>query len=120
LSTGGIATFYGASALGAVTLSGEAAVGAFGSDLSIAPDSFAYSDKVLAQTDLYHSVPSLLTNDIIDGGQATQGGIGQYGTPYTQYTTPGSVNGTLGNFEVGGHWITDNDFWIVHTLFNPL
>jgi hypothetical protein len=112
------AGFGGGTLIGATTgfsFSG----GAFGAgDLSIASDTYAYSDKVLAQaTDLYHSVPDSLVNDVISNGDWNEFGTGQYGSPYFQYYMPGAVNGAEGMFEVGGHWI-GNNFWIVHTLFS--
>jgi hypothetical protein len=43
-----------------------------------------------------------------------------YGTgAYVQYSLPGFVNGTAGSFEVGGYWLDEYTFHVVHHFFNP-
>jgi hypothetical protein len=115
--------WYGGSLVGA---GGALATGVVGGaevagELSILPETYSYSDKVLADAaqDVYHAVPDSIVNDVIQNGNWWQGGPGQYGSPYTQFYTPGSVNGAEGIFEVGGHWVNPDNLWIVHTLFRP-
>jgi RHS repeat-associated protein len=81
--------------------------------VAISDPIIANSDKVLAQTDLYHNVGELIGQEAMQyGNLAVENGS------YLQWNIAGSVNGTAGVFQYGGLLSPNGGvFYITHTLF---
>jgi RHS repeat-associated protein len=117
VSPQGIATWYGASAVGAVGVLGIGGIGASEVATEFSGESL-FGDHVLAQMDASHLAGRYMAEEVLTNGEYV--GMGDYagfGTRYVSYTMEGAVNGNPGYYVVGGHVLDNGLFYITHALF---
>jgi hypothetical protein len=74
------------------------------------------------QSDLFHSYPSTIDNEVLDYGTSSYPTSNDPNAPgtYMEYTLPGSINGTAGQYELGGYWLWNGTFYATHRVFIPI